>query len=71
MTARATTSGSAVAQVGQEVVLHVGSQEIPAVVVEDRGPLGIDGEQIVRVRVPSSEGEEPDEFEIPASALTW
>jgi hypothetical protein len=57
--------------VGKAVVLHVGGRQIPALVVEDRGPLGVGGERVVRIRVDSAEGEEPDEFEVRVSALTW
>ena len=38
--------------------------------VEDRGPIGVDGEWIVRVHVDYGDATlEPDEFEVPAAAL--
>ncbi len=37
-------------QVGDRVLVPWGDLKIPAVVIEDRGPLGQGGKQIVRVR---------------------
>jgi hypothetical protein len=72
VTPSSTTSSAASVPIGKEVVLHVGEQELRAVVVEDRGPIGVNGERVVRIRVsPAVEGEEPDEFEVRVSALTW
>lgn len=70
MALSSTTSKESPIAVGEEVVIHIGDREIPAVVIEDRGPLGIDDEQIVRIRVSRAEGGEPDEFEVGVSALT-
>jgi hypothetical protein len=55
--------------IGQRVVLHIGRNDLPAIVVEDRGNLGVDGSRIYRVAVQYDEDAEPSEFEVPASAL--
>jgi len=54
--------------VGRDVVLHVGTNALPAVVTEDRGPLGPHGARVYRVRVDFGEGE-TREFEVPETAL--
>jgi len=55
--------------VGQSVVLRIGRNDLPALVIEDRGNLGVDGGRVFRVSVSYDEGSEPSEFEVPASAL--
>ena len=56
-------------KIGDPVILRLGERELHGVVVERRGPLGVDGEQIIRIQVVATESEEPDEFEVPAAAL--
>jgi hypothetical protein len=54
-------------KVGDEVVLRIAGSERRGVVVEDRGPLGVDGRQIVAIRT----GDEDDapQFEVKAEDL--
>ena len=62
----------------REGAVHVGDRarfrfvraDYPVEVIEDRGPLGIGGGQIVRVRVLDGSTEEPREFEVPVEELT-
>lgn len=65
MTKRALKIG--IPKVGAKVTLKFGGREVHAVVVEDRGPLGVGGRQILRVRVLLEDGDEPIEFELPAT----
>src|SRR5438552_8092031 len=55
-------------KVGDRVVMHRGNREVEAVVVEDRGPLGIDGERIYGLHYEFLPGEtrytERDEHEL-------
>ncbi len=53
--------------VGDEVILRLAGSERRGVVVEDRGPLGVDGSQIVAIRL----GDEDDtrQFEVRAEHL--
>jgi hypothetical protein len=55
-------------KVGDRVVLHRGARDVEGVVVEDRGPLGIDGERIYGVHFEFLPGEmrytERDEGEL-------
>jgi hypothetical protein len=57
-------------RVGQVVGVPVGDLVVPATVLEDRGPLGAGGEQVVRLAL----GRDPPQrtgyrLELPASAL--
>lgn len=69
VTPQTTTSVGQPLEPGQRILLHIGSQSLPGLVIEDRGPLGVDGEQLVLIRLRRSEGDDSEEFEVPASAL--
>jgi hypothetical protein len=56
-------------RVGSTVRFRFGIEDVTAKVIEDRGPLGEDGEQIYRVRFWFTDVEEPIEAEIEASRL--
>ncbi|MEK6607160.1 MAG: hypothetical protein AABZ30_05800 [Myxococcota bacterium] len=46
----------------------MGTGDVKATVVEDRGAIGVGGRHLVRVRVEI--GEEQQEFELPADEVT-
>ena len=54
-------------RVGAKVTLTFGGREVVATVIEDRGPLGVGGRKLLRVRLDIGEGVEPVEFELPAA----
>jgi hypothetical protein len=54
-------------KVGDKVVLRLAGSERRGVVVEDRGPLGVDGRQIVAIRV--GDEDEARQFEVRAEDL--
>ena len=54
-------------KVGEEVILRVAGSERRGVVVEDRGPLGVNGRQIVAIRV--GKEDENRRFEVQAEYL--
>jgi hypothetical protein len=55
--------------VGSKVRFKLGGRDVLAVVVEDRGLLGVGGEQVWRVQVRVSGIDEVMDFELPASDL--
>ncbi len=56
-------------RVGSRVKLDFGGSEVTGVVIEDRGPLGVGGRRLLRVRFDLSDVAEPLEGEFPESAL--
>ncbi|MGH2879879.1 MAG: hypothetical protein ACRDK4_09785 [Solirubrobacteraceae bacterium] len=56
-------------KVGDQIVVRIGGGERRGVVVEDRGPLGVDGRQIVAVRVGGDDYEH--QFEARADDLEF
>ncbi len=56
--------------VGSTVRFRFGIVDVTAKVIEDRGPLGRDGERIYRVRFDFGGGDEPIETEINEGQLT-
>lgn len=56
--------------VGSTVRFRFGVADVTAKVIEDRGPLGEDGEHIYRVRFQFAEADEPIETEVDACELT-
>lgn len=54
-------------KVGEKVVLRIAGSEQRGVVVEDRGPLDVDGGQIVAIRV--GKEDENRRFEVQAKYL--
>ncbi len=65
--ARTPTADSNVLEVGDKVVLRLAGGERHGTVVEDRGPLGVEGRQIVAIRV--GEDDEASHFEVRAEDL--
>ena len=63
-------STRATLKVGSTVRFRFGIYDVTAKVIEDRGPLGRDGERIYRVRFWCDEPGGPSETEIEASQLT-
>ena len=53
---------------GSQVRVHIGSSIMNAEVIEDRGPLGVKGEHVFRVRL-TGEYPEPVEWELSSSFL--
>jgi hypothetical protein len=64
-----TKSTRATPKVGSTVRFRFGITDVVAKVVEDRGPMGRDGERIYRVRFWAREPGGPTETEIEASRL--
>ena len=54
-------------KVGDHVILRLAGSERHGVVVEDRGPLGVGGRQIVLIRV--GEADDARQFEVRAENL--
>jgi hypothetical protein len=65
--ARATAPHGQRLSVGDHVVLTLAGRELDATVIEDRGPLGVGGRQIVGIRL--GEGDDAREFEVAAEHL--
>jgi hypothetical protein len=59
----------AIPKVGSIVGVRMGTQVIPARVIEDRGNLGVRGRRILRLEIESQFGGEPDRFERAAERL--
>ncbi len=57
-------------KVGDRVALLFGVQRVPAVVIEDRGAIGVGGRRFVRVRVEVDDLGNVREFDYPAEELT-
>ena len=54
------------ARVGSRVKLMFAGREVVATVIEDRGPVGMKGRRLLRVRLDLEDTSEPIELEIPA-----
>jgi hypothetical protein len=57
-------------KVGDRVEVLFGAQRVPAVVIEDRGAIGVGGRRLVRVRVEVDDLGNVVEFDYPAEELT-
>jgi len=55
-------------KVGDRVRFQLGAHKVEGTVVEDRGLIGLDGRQLVRVEVPL-DATYVQEFELPAALL--
>jgi hypothetical protein len=66
-TARPGTNGF---RVGGKILVRMGQARRVAQIVENRGPIGYQGRQLLRVRFVSPKGEEQPTFEIPADEVT-
>ena len=57
-------------KVGERFVMYLGYDPIEAVVIEDRGNLGVGGRQLVRIReLPTGPYDEQREYEVPAENI--
>ena len=57
-------------KVGDRVGVLMGVNRVPAVVIEDRGAIGVGGRRFVRVRVEMDDLGNVREFDYPAEELT-
>lgn len=57
-------------RIGGKVMVHMGLTPRRAEIVEDRGPIGIGGRRILRVRYVDSTGETRPTFEVPLDYVT-
>jgi hypothetical protein len=53
---------------GDHALLRFGATDVEVEVIEERGPIGVHGRRLVRVRMPVAESE-PVEFEIAEAEL--
>jgi hypothetical protein len=56
--------------VGTKVRFKLGGRDVVATIIEDRGPLGVGGVQILRVRLQVAGTDEVMEFEVPATEVS-
>jgi len=61
------TDKKSIPKVGSRVMVTFGGKEVAAIVIEDRGPLGVGGRRLLRVRLDFGDEGEPIEFELPAA----
>lgn len=54
--------------VGDRALLHYGREDVEVEVIEERGPIGLRGRRLVRVRMPVP-ASDPVELEVPESEL--
>lgn len=54
---------------GKSVVFVTAGSRLPATVLEDRGPLGIEGKRVFRIAVFPDDPDQRDEFEVAEDAL--
>jgi hypothetical protein len=65
-----TTTKARRIKVGDRVEVLFGVQRVPAVVIEDRGAIGVGGRRLLRVRVEVDDLGNVREFDYPAEELT-
>jgi hypothetical protein len=56
-------------QVGDRVGLRLGVSDVSARIVEDRGHIGVNGRQLIRVELEGPPNEDRLEFELPAEEV--
>ncbi len=56
--------------VGSKVRMRFGTSEVEATVLEHRGPLGVGGQQLLRVRFQYEDANEPIHTEVPVDEVT-
>lgn len=64
-----TLGSSKALRVGSRVSLRFGLRSVRGTIIEDRGPLGVGGRRLWRVRLEISDVAEPIEIEVPESEL--
>lgn len=57
-------------RVGDTVIFSLGELKERAVVVEDRGPIGVGGRQLLRIRRITADGDLGPAYEVPAEEVT-
>ena len=57
-------------RVGAPVFFQLGGQAVRGTIIEDRGPLGVGGRRLWRVRLQLTDVAEPIEVEVPESDLS-
>lgn len=57
-------------RVGARVSFHLGGRDVIGTVIEDRGPLGVGGRRLLRIRLELSGVADPIEVEVPESELS-
>ena len=58
-----TVTEQPVFHVGDRALLHYGREDVEVEVIEERGPIGLHGRRLVRVRMPVP-ASDPIEFEV-------
>jgi hypothetical protein len=53
---------------GDHALYRLGSEDVEVEVIEERGPIGMNGRRLVRVRMPVV-ASDPIEFELPEAEL--
>ena len=66
MERRKMRSVTRIPRVGDRVSVHIGTYDAVGVVVEDRGPIGVNGRRLLRVEVTMDVGVAPMAIEVPA-----
>mgnify|MGYP001612194702 CR=1 FL=1 len=61
------TGNQSIPKVGSRVMVTFGGKEVAAIVIEDRGPLGVGGRRLLRVRLDFADEGDAIEFELPAA----
>lgn len=56
--------------IGSRVRMSFGTSEVVATVIEHRGPLGVGGVELLRVRFDFAGGNEPIETEVPVDDVS-
>jgi len=56
--------------VGSKVRMRFGSSDVEAIVLEHRGPLGVGGQEILRVRFQYEDANEPIDTEVAVDEVT-
>lgn len=56
--------------VGSKVRMRFGSSDVEATVLEHRGPLGVGGQQLLRVRFQYEDANEAIDTEVPVDEVT-
>lgn len=70
MSKRTQTSHAEQLRVGDKVLVQMWNGQRRAEIVEDRGPIGIDGRRVFRVRFPGHEEDDTPTFEVPSDQVS-
>ena len=64
-------SGEKRFRVGDQVRFLFGVSKVEGTIVEDRGPIGVGGRRLYRIRFQFAADEEPMHIELPAVDIEW